>query len=113
MDSYATPNLIVPENKITSSIAPDGTCATYSIGNEDHTLGNAVRHLLARNRDVELVGYSIPHPSEAKLNLRVQTRGGKHAHEAVKDALIDLIDLCEHVKYVYQEAVEQSGAMEQ
>jgi DNA-directed RNA polymerase subunit L len=28
-----------------------------------------------KNPDVEFCGYSIPHPSEAKLNLRIQTYG--------------------------------------
>ena len=30
---------------------------------------------LPRSPEVELCGYSIPHPSEAKLNLRIQTYG--------------------------------------
>jgi DNA-directed RNA polymerase I and III subunit RPAC2 len=64
--------------------------------------------MMARNRDVQFVGYSIPHPSEAKLNLRVQTYQ-KHTHEAVKDGLIDLIDVCEHIKATYKQAVEEAS----
>lgn len=29
----------------------------------------------ARSPEVELCGYSIPHPSEAKMNIRIQTYG--------------------------------------
>lgn len=42
---------------------------------EDHTFGNSFRYVLAKNRDVDFVGYSIPHPSEMKLNMRIQTKG--------------------------------------
>lgn len=48
-------------------------CATYVFNNEEHTLGNLLRVVLNGNSDVEFVGYSIPHPSEAKMNLRIQT----------------------------------------
>ena len=30
---------------------------------------------LTNSPEVELCGYSIPHPSEAKMNLRIQTYG--------------------------------------
>ncbi len=42
---------------------------------EDHTLGNSLRNILSQRADVEFCGYSIPHPSENKLNLRLQTIG--------------------------------------
>ena len=41
--------------------------------NEDHTLGNMLRVVLSGHSDVEFVGYSIPHPSDTKMNLRLQT----------------------------------------
>ena len=49
-------------------------CATYVFNNQDHTLGNLLRVVLNGNADVEFAGYSIPHPSQAKMNLRIQTR---------------------------------------
>lgn len=42
---------------------------------EDHTLGNALRHVLMQNKEVDFCGYSVPHPSEPKMNLRLQTTG--------------------------------------
>lgn len=42
---------------------------------EDHTLGNALRHVLMQNAEVDFCGYSVPHPSEPKMNLRLQTTG--------------------------------------
>ena len=51
----------------------DKRCATYIFNNEDHTLGNLLRTVLSGHSNVEFVGYSIPHPSESKINLRLQT----------------------------------------
>lgn len=69
--------------------------------------------------DVEFCGYSIPHPSEAKMNLRIQTWGtylnmdmadsGKESQKANKitddvnvydvleKGLSDLMDMCDVV----------------
>ena len=46
---------------------------TYAIGDEDHTLGNAIRHVLMQNANVDFAGYSVPHPSEPVVHIRVQT----------------------------------------
>ena len=48
---------------------------TYAIGDEDHTLGNALRHVLMQNAQVDFAGYSVPHPSEPVVQIRVQTAG--------------------------------------
>jgi len=53
----------------------DKSCASYTFLEEDHTLGNALRYVLMKKKDVEFCGYSIPHPSENKMNLRLQTNG--------------------------------------
>ncbi|CAM9654106.1 unnamed protein product, partial [Phaeothamnion confervicola] len=47
--------------------------ATFIFGDEDHTLGNALRHVLMQRKETEFCGYSVPHPSEPKMNLRLQT----------------------------------------
>jgi len=62
------------------------TAVTFQITDEDHTLGNALRYVITKkygelkyilicSPDVEFCGYSIPHPSEPKLNMRIQTYG--------------------------------------
>lgn len=47
--------------------------STFILREEDHTIGNALRHVLAEDQRIELVGYSIPHPLENKLHIRIQT----------------------------------------
>lgn len=51
-----------------------------------------------KNPDVEFCGYSIPHPSENKLNIRIQTYGGMTAVQALHKGLDDLADLCTFIE---------------
>lgn len=64
---------------------------TVALYGEDHTLGNAlreqisnkyvtgIRNFISTNLNVsphvELCAYSIPHPSENKIHIRIQTDG--------------------------------------
>ena len=70
------------------------TAASFEFKKEDHTLGNALRYIIMKkydllstpvfttnnmvtvrlhSPDVEFCGYSIPHPSEEVMNIRIQT----------------------------------------
>lgn len=49
----------------------DNTSATYSFLNEDHTLGNLLRNVIIKNSNVEFCAYSVPHPSEPVMNVRL------------------------------------------
>ena len=50
----------------------DASSATFTLHNEDHTMGNTLRYMLNKTPSVSFVGYSVPHPAEAKMNLRLQ-----------------------------------------
>jgi DNA-directed RNA polymerase I and III subunit RPAC2 len=50
-----------------------------------------------KNPEVEFCGYTIPHPSEAKMNLRIQTYDSTTAVEALEKGLEALMDLCDVV----------------
>lgn len=96
------------------------TAASFEFTGEDHTLGNALRWIVMKkcvysshyrfcaNRsdcspEVEFCGYSIPHPSEPKMNIRIQTyeredgKKGMTAFEALEKGFEDLADLCDVV----------------
>ena len=47
---------------------------TYSFKNEDHTLGNILRYMNMKDSNTLFCGYSIPHPSEDLMNIRLQTK---------------------------------------
>lgn len=79
--------------------------ATFIFGNEDHTLGNLLRHLLVQRPDVEFCGYSVPHPYEPKMNLRLQTHGVP-AIKVLRAAIKDMMELCDDLESKYNAAVE-------
>ncbi|ORY69931.1 DNA-directed RNA polymerase [Pseudomassariella vexata] len=73
------------------------TAASYEFLEEGHTLGNALRYIIMKNPDVEFCAYAIPHPSEPKMNVRIQTYDTTTAIDALKKGLQDLEDLCDVV----------------
>ena len=67
-------------------------------------------YLLSKNPDVDSCGYSMPHPSEPKLHIRVQTKvrlwplahtltrpQGKPALEVMQEALAALSEISAHI----------------
>ncbi|GMG55706.1 unnamed protein product [Ambrosiozyma monospora] len=93
--------------KLLPGATDDGTAASFQIIDEDHTLGNALRYIIMKNPNVEFCGYSIPHPSEAKLNIRIQTYGDITAVQALHQGLDDLIKVCTHVEEEFSSKITQ------
>lgn len=100
------PHGLGPEGQKIEIIARDpndDSCITFCIHGEDHTIGNSLRYIIMKNPSVEFCGYTIPHPSEFKLHLRIQTDGTVSAAEVLDKGLNDLIDLCNVVKEKFNE----------
>jgi len=74
------------------------TAASFQFDGEDHTLGNALRYIIMKNPDVEFCGYSIPHPSETKMNLRIQTYDNVSVYAVLEKGLEDLMARCDVVE---------------
>ncbi|CCG84701.1 protein of unknown function [Taphrina deformans PYCC 5710] len=105
--------------------ATDGTASSFQLANEDHTLGNALRYMIMKNPLVEFCGYSIPHPSEPLLNIRIQTYPVDHpsftpipgrqkdepytALEALEKGLDDLMQLCDVMSETFQGELDAIG----
>lgn len=75
----------------------DGRCATFELDDEDHTLGNAIRHMLLKNPEVKFCGYALPHPNERKINIQLQVYSGE-AIDVLEKGFKDLIDLNRVIK---------------
>ncbi|CAJ1372919.1 unnamed protein product [Effrenium voratum] len=90
----------------------DNSNVTYIFSGHDHTLGNSLRYMLMKDPNVEFAGYTVPHPSEPYMNVRVQTHDGNTADAAVEGALKNISWVCDHVLTTFQEAKEKfkSGA---
>ncbi|WEW61956.1 RNA polymerase subunit AC19 [Emydomyces testavorans] len=89
--------LELEKQRITVLPGAADNAASFQFEGEDHTLGNALRYVIMRNPDVEFCGYTIPHPSEAKMNLRIQTYDATNVFEVLEKGLSDLMDLCDVV----------------
>lgn len=64
---------------------------TLTVKDEDHTLGNCVRHQLLLDKRVRFAGYKKPHPLEEYIEVKVQTTGEVSPPQAVVDACDTLI----------------------
>ena len=80
---------------------------------ETHTMGNALRQAIIPNPDVEFCGYSVPHPAEVKMRIRIQARPEKE--DGTPNSIIDIMNQglddfsqwCENVQGKFQEAFQQ------
>ena len=64
-----------------------------------------LRTVLSGHSDVEFVGYSIPHPSEAKMNLRLQTLT-KETNDVLNDGLRTIQNTSKLIKERFLEAMK-------
>jgi len=106
--------LALGEQKLKILPGASENAVSFQIEKEDHTLGNALRYFINKNPDVEFCGYTIPHPSETKMNIRIQTWDdtGTTAYEALAKGLDDLMDACDVVTEKFTEARDEFYATE-
>jgi hypothetical protein len=57
------------------------------------------------SKDTIFCGYSMPHPSEAVVNIRLQTQT-QPVIEVFRDGLAQLVDVAEHIGNVFDTALE-------
>ncbi|CAN6555108.1 unnamed protein product [Malus baccata var. baccata] len=82
----------------------DPSQSTFSLVDEDHTFANAVRFTLNQDPRTKFCGYSIPHPSDNRVNIRIQTTGDA-AKTVFTDSCHDLMVMCQHVRSTFDKAV--------
>ncbi|XP_008498286.2 DNA-directed RNA polymerases I and III subunit RPAC2 [Calypte anna] len=80
---------------------------------EDHTLGNSCGTWWMKNPDVEFCGYCITHPSESKINFRIQSRGTLPAVEPFRKGLSDLMGVCQHVLSTFEQSMKEFRARQE
>ncbi|KAL6141233.1 hypothetical protein ACLB2K_059523 [Fragaria x ananassa] len=82
----------------------DPSQSTFSLIDEDHTFANAIRFTLNQDPRTRFCGYSIPHPSDNRVNIRIQTTGDP-AKDVFRDACQDLMVMCQHASNTFDKAV--------
>ena len=100
-----SPSLFSPPAQLANA---ECTTATLRLHGEDHTLGNSLRYVLAKAPTTDFVGYSIPHPSEHVIHLRLQTRRGKTVLAAVREACSSIEQLCDHISDTFTQAEQRA-----
>lgn len=88
-----------------------GRCVTFELLDEDHTLGNALRHMILKNPDVKFCGYALPHPNERKINFQLQVYKGQSL-DAFEKGLKDLLNLNKVIREKIQQASKEFGSVE-
>ncbi len=86
--------------------------ATFQFHSEDHTLGNALRYMLAKNPSVQFAGYCVPHPSEPIMNVRVQCQKDTRAETVVDEALQDLSAVFGTISTAFEKALVEHMSMQ-
>ena len=77
---------------------------TYTFQNEDHTLGNILRYMLMKDSNTLFCGYSIPHPSEDIMNIRLQTKE-KSTNEVMENAMNRIDEISDILSNKFQKAL--------
>lgn len=103
------------ENKAKSTVGAGNL--SFIIRDEDHTLGNSLRYTIMKNPAVDFCGYTIPHPSEAKINFRIQSKVNADgtavpAIDIFRQGLVDLKQMCSIVLDKYEESVKTFKEMD-
>ncbi|EAN99281.1 hypothetical protein C3747_9g2502c [Trypanosoma cruzi] len=83
--------------KITEEISSKmPNSSLFKLDKEDHTLANLLRMKLHEDALVHIAGYRVPHPTQHRVELRVQTSsdGSGRPIPSPKDALLKAIDAC-------------------
>jgi DNA-directed RNA polymerase I and III subunit RPAC2 len=116
MDPGPVMNATVNDYRMPPAVQPleilsggDKTNQTYIFGNEDHTLGNPLRHILMSRPETDFCGYSVPHPYEPKMNLRLQSRD-LPANEVIVAGLNDLAGACDIMDDAFDRAIKKFDA---
>ncbi|XP_044748509.1 probable DNA-directed RNA polymerases I and III subunit RPAC2 [Coccinella septempunctata] len=78
---------------------------TYVFWNEGHTLGNALKLVMANDPKINFCGYTVPHPSESKMHFRIQMNEGR-AVDALRKGLEDVVKMCDHMLTTFDNEME-------
>uniref|UniRef100_A0A914KS63 DNA-directed RNA polymerase I subunit D n=1 Tax=Meloidogyne incognita TaxID=6306 RepID=A0A914KS63_MELIC len=82
----------------------DQTMLTIVLHEEDHTIGNALKHIICQMPGVEFCGYNIPHPLEDKILIRIQTEKGYSAGDILCRGLEDLHTVFDQIQKKFGQA---------
>lgn len=80
---------------------------TFVFENEGHTLGNVLKSIICRYPDVNFCGYTVPHPAEPILHIRIQAADKVRAIDVLRRGLEDLEKVCDHTLETFDQAMQK------
>ncbi|XP_059094435.1 probable DNA-directed RNA polymerases I and III subunit RPAC2 [Tigriopus californicus] len=101
-----------PAHAFNKDTAPPATSQGLP-SSESHTLGNALKNVILQNPAVTFCGYSIPHPAEDQMFLRIQTVDDVPAQDVLKKGLQDLKIICGMTRQTFNQEMKKFEAKSQ
>jgi len=85
----------------------DQTNDTFVLHKHDHTLGNSLRYMILKDPRTEFCGYSVIHPTEDNIHLRIQSRPntGASSVDILRTGLENLKSASQYVGMEYEDAL--------
>lgn len=85
----------------------------FKLENEDHTLGTILTHVLNGMPETEFCAYTIKHPTENVLYLRLKVRKGNDVNDVFIKGVTELKKALENVEDKFQKAVNSFNSKSQ
>jgi DNA-directed RNA polymerase I and III subunit RPAC2 len=82
----------------------DPASGSFLFEGETHTMGNALRQTIGCNPSVEFCGYSVPHPAENKMRIRIQAEPGNSIIDIMNRGIDDFALWCDNVGQAFDAA---------
>ncbi|CAH1724607.1 probable DNA-directed RNA polymerases I and III subunit RPAC2 [Aphis gossypii] len=87
------------------NIGPSELDRTFVFEDEGHTLGSLLTYILESFPETDFCAYSIRHPSENKIYLRLKVKNGHTVEDVFKRGFQELNQLLNHVKKTFNKAI--------
>jgi len=79
---------------------------TFVLHQHDHTLGNPLRHMILKDPRTEFCGYSVIHPTEDNIHVRIQAKpGASSSVEILRSGLENLKSQSRFIAFEFEDAL--------
>jgi len=84
----------------------DDNDQTFVLHKHDHTLGNSLRFMIQKDPRAEFCGYSVVHPTEDNIHLRIQSNSKDTTSvDILRTGLQNLRSASQHIAMEYEDAL--------
>jgi DNA-directed RNA polymerase I and III subunit RPAC2 len=82
----------------------DPSSGSFLFEGETHTMGNALRQTIVSNPAVDYCGYSVPHPAENKMRIRIQAAKGENIIDIMNQGIENFAQWCSNMEGAFDAA---------